>query len=74
MDRFIACECCFIYFACSNLKSNMDRFIDNVYLNQLLYICHLKSNMDRFIDLVRDDMWVNDFNLKSNMDRFIAEI
>ena len=34
----------------SNLKSNMDRFIDNKNRFHDLYEPYLKSNMDRFIE------------------------
>ena len=31
------------------LKSNMDRFIENIAEYQLMSVMYLKSNMDRFI-------------------------
>ncbi len=33
----------------SDLKSNMDRFIENIAEYQLMFATYLKSNMDRFI-------------------------
>ena len=33
----------------NNLKSSMDRFIDNSYHNRYTIIVNLKSSMDRFI-------------------------
>ena len=35
-----------------NLKSNMDRFIEDFRMKALTFITNLKSNMDRFIDFL----------------------
>ena len=53
MDRFIAgrtetSRACSPY-----LKSNMDRFIEDVMATVTDYILNLKSNMDRFIELIQ---------------------
>ena len=55
-----------------NLKSNMDRFIENDWTGIQDNRNDLKSNMDRFIviDIVRYTIRI--IYLKSNMDRFIG--
>ena len=56
----------------SNLKSNMDRFIEREIIDLCKSSLYLKSNMDRFI--AQQARWVNESfrHLKSNMDRFIG--
>ena len=73
MDRFIALKGLYEVINLLNLKSNIDRFIENttsctehIYLN-------LKSNMDRFIGLVSNTLVSVIRYLKSNMDRFIGK-
>ena len=49
MDRFIAPFQLSPYKKILYLKSNMDRFIENIAECQLMFAVYLKSNMDRFI-------------------------
>ena len=49
MDRFIAKWVLVMLRICNNLKSNMDRFIENTAEYQSMFAMYLKSNMDRFI-------------------------
>ena len=56
-----------------NLKSNMDRFIDECKHRKHKLHIDLKSNMDRFIEFVREPFSIFSEYLKSNMDRFIAK-
>ena len=55
----------------NHLKSNMDRFIDRMYLCISFPDVDLKSNMDRFIASRHRPACGLDCYLKSNMDRFI---
>ena len=50
MDRFIALTAYSLPLYLSDLKSNMDRFIDACYNLLNKQKKNLKSNMDRFID------------------------
>ena len=50
MDRFIANYNTEKGTTLTDLKSNMDRFIVDVFMYAIPYFSHLKSNMDRFID------------------------
>ena len=49
MDRFIGCPTDKAVLSLTNLKSNMDRFIEYYIQLQQDNHQHLKSNMDRFI-------------------------
>ena len=56
----------------SDLKSNMDRFIEQLLSRVFCQCRNLKSNMDRFIGFPIHLTQKSDKNLKSNMDRFIG--
>ena len=49
MDRFIALALAVVNELVTNLKSNMDRFIEWNQIPSYLLKYYLKSNMDRFI-------------------------
>ena len=49
MDRFIGITELIGKRGFFNLKSNMDRFIENLFAPHDIEIINLKSNMDRFI-------------------------
>ena len=56
----------------ANLKSNMDRFIEELLNHSKSQSQYLKSNMDRFIVTYHLFSVQQYRNLKSNMDRFIG--
>ena len=56
----------------SDLKSNMDRFIEKNPANKPFPRISLKSNMDRFIVRLKEQAGALSISLKSNMDRFIG--
>ena len=72
MDRFIAVPPPLTFRIKLYLKSNMDRFIENVLFAKTVSLINLKSNMDRFIVIFRQMVVYLSNNLKSNMDRFIV--
>ena len=56
-----------------NLKSSLDRFIDNE-ISMLIDSCtYLKSSLDRFIVENLDNEFDKFAHLKSSLDRFIAQ-
>ena len=55
-----------------DLKSNMDRFIEQTISREHFVQSFLKSNMDRFIEYRTTNNDTRNSDLKSNMDRFIG--
>ena len=71
MDRFIGVLLLIQDLLPMNLKSSMDRFIENVDDDTLNAFTDLKSSMDRFIVLNLNITQQLHMDLKSSMDRFI---
>ena len=53
MDRFIVSKAVTLSLIVTDLKSSMDRFIDNEMCDRINLEHYLKSSMDRFIDVCR---------------------
>ena len=71
MDRFIGRTPRTVVLINTDLKSNMDRFIDFSVLHKQQNCLYLKSNMYRFIACAIVNRHLFELYLKSNMDRFI---